>query len=92
MYVTRIGTPAIYAYNSNTFALVGVQTIANFPVTVEVNEATGNVMVAHQGDGNKVTVLDTAVEHPGRARAAEPVGPGREHRHQPLLCRQHLRR
>ena len=90
VYVTRIGTPAIYAYDSNTFALVGVRTIANFPVTVEVNDVTGNVMVAHQGDGNKGDGAEQRPEHPGRSRAAEPVGSGGELRHQPLLRRQHL--
>ena len=75
VYVTRIGTPAIYAYDSNTFALVGVRTIANFPVTVEVNDVTGNVMVAHQGDGNKVTVLNSALNTLAVLELPNPWGP-----------------
>ena len=75
LYVTNITPPQILAFDTDTGALVGSRSIASSPTTVEVNDVTGNVYVAHQGVGDRVSVLDSTLTSLTELALTNPWGP-----------------
>ena len=60
LYVTSYTTPGVLSvFDTRTGALLGSRTTTATPVTVEVNDVTGNVYLAHQGAGNRVSVYSS---------------------------------
>ena len=76
LYVTSYTTPGtLSVFDTVTGAPLGSRSITSSPTTVEVNETTGYVYVAHQGVGDRVSVYQSDLTLLTELTLTNPWGP-----------------